>query len=179
MALTATATSKVENDIKKLLHNPVVTKASINRPNITLSATQVDVPSSSDYFHVFADHVADISNSEPTIVYTDFIADIGPIVSSLADLGIDAVGYYGEMDPRERQESYLKWKSGQVNVMVATNAFGMCIDKSNIRHVIHNGVPESVISWAQEFGRTGRDGQHSTATILYRKTDMRHADSWV
>ena len=63
--------------------------------------------------------------------------------------------------------------------MVATKAFGMGIDKSNIRHVIRNGVPESVISWAQEFGRAGRDGLHSTATILYRKSDVRHADSWV
>lgn len=83
------------------------------------------------------------------------------------------------MDPRERHESYLKWKSGQVNVMVATKAFGMGIDKSNIRHVICNGVPKSVMSWAQEFGRAGRDGLHSTATILYRKSDVRHADSWV
>ena len=179
MALTATATPKVQDDIKKLLRNPVVTQASINRPNITLAATEVEVAQSSDYYHTFAEHVSDISNSEPTIVYTDFIADIGPIVSSLADLGIDAVGYYGEMDPRERQESYLKWKSGQVNVMVATKAFGMGIDKSDVRHVIRNGVPESVTSWAQEFGRAGRDGLHSTATILYRRSDMRHADSWV
>ena len=75
--------------------------------------------------------------------------------------------------------SYLRWKSGQVNVMVATKAFGMGIDKSNIRHVIRNGVPESVISWTQEFGRAGRDGLPSTATILYRKNDLRHANAWI
>ena len=63
--------------------------------------------------------------------------------------------------------------------MVATKAFGIGIDKSDIRHVICNGVPESVTSWAQEFGRAGRDGLHSTATILYRRSDMRHADSWI
>ena len=91
----------------KLLRNPVVAKASINRPNITLAAIEVEVPPSNDYFHTFANHIADISNSEPTIAYTDFIADIGPIVSSFADLSIDAVGYYGEMDPRERHDSYL------------------------------------------------------------------------
>ena len=139
MALTATATPEVEIEIKKLLRNPVVTKASINRPNISLSAKEVKVPPGGDYFHTLADHVADISCSEPTIVYTDFIADIGPIVSSLADLGIEAVGYYGEMDPRERQESYTQWKSGQVKVMIA---FGMGMDKDNIRHVIRNGVPK-------------------------------------
>ena len=97
-----------------------------------LSVTEVDVPASSDYFHTFADYVADISNSEPTVVYTDFIADIGPIVSSLADLGIEAVGYYGEMDPRRRQESYLKWKSGQVNVMVATKALVWVLIKATL-----------------------------------------------
>ena len=107
MALTATATPKVEDEIKKLLCNPVVSKASINRPNIFRSATELVIPHSSDYFHVFASHVADISNSEPTIVYTDFISDIGPIVSSLSNIGIEAVGYYGELDPRERHESYL------------------------------------------------------------------------
>ena len=53
------------------------------------------------------------------------------------------------------------------------------IDKSNIRHVIRNGVPESVISWTQEFGRAGRDGLPSTATILYRKSDLRHANAWI
>ena len=179
MALTATATPEVEVEIKKLLRNPLVTKASINRSNISLSAIEVNVPPNGDYFHTLANYVADISCSEPTVVYTDFIADIGPIVSSLADLGIEAVGYYGEMDPRERQESYTQWKSGRVNIMVATKAFGMGIDKDNIRHVIRNGVPESLISWAQEFGRAGRDGQYSTATILYRKSDIRHADPWV
>ena len=64
-------------------------------------------------------------------------------------------------------------------MMVATKAFGMGIDKSNIRHVIRNGVPESVISWTQEFGRAGRDGLPSTATIMYRKSDVRHANAWI
>ena len=104
MALTATAIPKVENEIKKLLRNPMVTKASINRPNISIAATEIEMPPSSDYYHTFANHVADISNSEPTIVY---IADIGPIVSSLADLGIEAVGCYREMDSRHRHESCL------------------------------------------------------------------------
>lgn len=182
MALTATATPAVENDIKKLLRNPLVLRASINRPNITLSAQEVIMAPAGTpkkYCHIFADHVAEISQSEPTIVYTDFIADIGPIVSALSDLGIDAVGYYGEMDPRERNQSYLKWKTGEVNIMVATKAFGMGIDKSNIRHIIRNGVPESIVSWAQELGRAGRDGCPSTATILYQKSDINHANAWI
>ena len=179
MALTATATPEVEKDIKKLLRDPLVTRASVNRPNILLSAKEVNVAPGSTYHSTFADHVAEISRSEPTIIYTDFIADIGPIVSALSDLGIDAVGYYGEMDPRERKQSYLKWKTGEVTIMVATKAFGMGIDKNNIRHVIRNGVPESIVSWAQEFGRAGRDGCPSTATILYQNANVNHANAWI
>ena len=63
--------------------------------------------------------------------------------------------------------------------MVATKAFGMGIDKANIRHVIRNGVPESVVSWAQELGRAGRDGKPATATVIYRKSDIRHANAWI
>ena len=63
--------------------------------------------------------------------------------------------------------------------MVATKAFGMGIDKSIIRHVIRNRVPESVVSWAQELGRAGRDRKLATATVIYCKSDIRHANSWI
>ena len=92
---------------------------------------------------------------------------------------MEAVGYHGEMDIPTRQESYLKWKSGEVKTIVATKAFGMGIDKADIRHVIRNGVPESMLSWAQELGRVGRDGQQACATILYRKSDVSDANSWI
>ena len=94
MALMAMATPKVETEINNLLPNAVVTKASINRPSISLSVKEVKLLPGGDYFHTLANYVADISCSEPTIVYTDFLVDIGPIVSYLADLGIEAVGYY-------------------------------------------------------------------------------------
>ena len=105
-----------------------------------LTAEEVSVQG--NYYTEFSSIAAEISQCEPTIIYTDFITDIGPIVSALSDLGIEAVGYYGEMDPRERKQSYLKWKMGEVNIMIATKAFGMGVDKNNIRHVIRNGVPE-------------------------------------
>ena len=82
-------------------------------------------------------------------------ADVGAIVSSLNQVGIESVGYHGEMDPRDRMESYMKWKSGEVQIIVATKAFGMGINKANIRHVIRNGVPESIVAWTQELGRAG------------------------
>ena len=112
-------------------------------------------------------------------MYTDFIANISPIVSCLDELGIRAVGHHGEMDPPARYESYMNWMTGRVQVIVATKAFGLGINKSDIRHVIRNGVPESMLSWAQELGRAGRDGFQATVTILFQTSDISHANAWV
>ena len=97
----------------------------------------------------------------------------------MQEVGVDAVGYHGEMDAPSQHEFYVKWKSGQVQTIVATKAFGMGVDKPDIHHVVRNGVPESLLSWAQELGRAGRDGQHACATVLYHKSDISHANSWV
>ena len=87
--------------------------------------------------------------------------------------------YHGEMDISSREDSYLQWKSNKVQVIVATEAFGMGIDKANIRYIIRNGVPESMASWAQELGRGGIDGEKTHATILYRSTDISFANASV
>ena len=78
------------------------------------------------------------------IIHTDFITDVGPIVHALAEIGIDAVGYHGEVDAPLRQEVYMKWKSTDVKVNVATKAFEIGINKLDIRHVVRNGVPENI-----------------------------------
>ena len=116
MCLTATATPAVEEDIKLLLRNPVVQKKSMNRPNVTLNVEELKDDKSLNHAEQFAKRAAEICGSSSSIVYTDFIADIGPIVSALQQVGVEAVGYHGEMDAPSRQESYLKWKSGQVQI---------------------------------------------------------------
>lgn len=179
MALTATATPDVADEIKLLLRHPVVAQASANRPNIFLQVEELVADKSVPAAMQFARRVSDIFEGSSCIIYTDFIADVGPIVSALAELDIEAVGYHGEMDIPSQLESYMKWKSDRVHVIVATKAFGMGIDKPNIRHVIRNGVPENIPSWVQEMGRAGRDGQQSWATILYRKSDISHANAWI
>ena len=103
----------------------------------------------------FATRAAEIAGTAPAIIYTDFISDIGPIVSGLLEIGIDAVGYHGEMEPSERLEAYTKWRSGTMNIIVATKAFGMGKDKPDIINVIRNSVPETILSWTQELGRAG------------------------
>lgn len=165
MALTATATPEVEDGIKQLLRDPVVHKSSVNRPNITMKVEELTTDTSVEPAMQFALRAVEIAGSTSSIIYTDFIADIGPIVSALSDLGVEAVGYHGEMDAHSRQVPYTKWKSGEVKIIVATKAFGMGIDKCNIRNVIRYGVPESVLAWAQELGRAGRDGLQACATI--------------
>ena len=179
MALSATATQEVEAKIHNALRNPVTEKNSINCPNVTLNVEELPLQKGEDATMQFASRAAEIAGTAPAIIYTDFIADIGPILSSLLESGKDAVGYHGEMDPSERLESYNKWSSGMVNIIVATKAFGMGIDKPDIRNVIRNGVPESILSWTQELGRAGRDGNQARATILYRKSDISHANPWV
>ena len=179
MALSATATENVEAKICSALRDPVTEKKSINCPNVTLNVEELPMKRGVDATMQFAARAAEIAGTAPAIIYTDFISDIGPIISGLLEIGKDAVGYHGEMDPSERHEAYSKWSSGTVNIIVATKAFGMGIDKPDIRNVIRNGVPESILSWTQELGRAGRDGNQACATILYHKSDVSHANPWV
>lgn len=92
---------------------------------------------------------------------------------------MEAIGYHGEMDLYSRYQSYIKSKTNEVSTIVATKAFGIGIDKTDIRNLIRNGVPESMISWTQELGRAERDGAQANAVMLYRKTDITHASPWV
>ena len=119
----------------------------MNRRNITLNVEELAHNKAVPLAIQFAKKAAEIIGCTSSIIY---IADIGPIVSALEDVGVEAVGYHGEMDAPSRRESYMRWKTGEVKVIVPTKAFGMGIDKPDIRHVIRNGVPESMLCWAQE-----------------------------
>ena len=179
MALSATATTHFEAKFKQILRNPIINKASINRPNITLIVEELQHDKNIGHAMQFAKRAAQIAGKSPVIIYTDFIADIGPIVCNLHDIGIEAVGYHGEMDTTSRCEWYRKWNSGEIPMIVATKALVMGIDKPDIRNVIRNGVPENMLAWVQELGRAGRDGKQAYATILYRRTDISHANAWI
>ena len=176
VALTATATPAVKNSILQLLRNPFITIASINRPNIHLACEEI---SSDNDFRIFSSRTVEIIAGNCAVIYVDFINNIGPIVNQLHTLGIETVAYHGEMDIKSRHVSYTKWKSDEVKVMVATTAFGMGIDKEDIRHVVRYGVPENLCSWTQELGRAGRDGKAATATIIYSASNIDHASAWL
>ena len=180
MALTATATPNVEEELKNMvLCNPVIQKVSMNHPNIALYVEELVGENELANAMQFSARAAEIIQSSSAVVYTDFIVDVGKIISGFESIGISSIGYHGEMDVSSRENAYMQWKSNNVQVIVATKAFGMDIDKADIRHVIRNGVPESMASWAQELRRGGRDGEQAQATILYRSTDISHANAWV
>ena len=180
LCLTATAPPSVIGSIMKLLRDPVISSASIDRPNVFLACEEIPCTTSKTKFSYFASRVSElISDHDCTIVYTDFIDSVGPIMNELSSHGIDSVAYYGEMDVKSRTESYRKWRNGEVMVMVATSAFGMGINKPDIRHIIRYGVPENMCSWAQELGRAGRDGLPSRATIFYSMSHTEHAGAWI
>ena len=137
MILTATAPPSIESSIHKLVRSPVISKGSINRPNIYLQCEEI--PNDDNDFSYFAGKVSEIISDECSIIYTEFISDIGPIVSKLEEHGINSVAYYGELDQKSRYDSYMKWKTDKVKVMAATSAFGMGIDKQDIRHIVRYG----------------------------------------
>ena len=175
MLLTATASDVVESSILRLVRSPIISKGSVNRSNVYLQCEEL---CNDDDFTTFAKKVSETINDECCIIYTDFINSIGPIMSKLLENGIESLPYYGEMDAKTRYSNYMKWKNDDVKVIVATAAFGMGIDKSNIRHVIRYGVPQSLTSWAQELGRAGRDGHPAIATIYYSMNNTNHAMAW-
>ena len=123
----------------------------MNQQNKTLKAEEILHDNSLPRAVQFVKWAAEIIELTSSIIHTDFIKDIGPIVSALEEVGVEAVGYHGEMDAPSRHESYMRWKSGQVQTIVATKAFGMGIDKPDIHHVVRNGVLENLLS----LGRAG------------------------
>ena len=163
MALTATP--NVEEELKNMvLCNPVIQKVSMNHPNIFLYVEELVGENELANAMQFSARAAEIIQSSSAVVYTDFIVDVGKIISGFESIGVSSIGYHWEMDVSSRENAYMQWKSNNVQVIVAIKEFGMGIDKADIRHVIRNGVPESMASWAQELGRGGRDGEHASSS---------------
>ena len=188
MTLSATVIPQVEDALRSFMHDPLVERSSVNRCNVYLAAkvcnfkraegSKQSVSPDSRDFNNFADLVKDLIVGECSIIYTDFACHVGPIVIALRDRDIQAIGYYGKMKELEKREAYCKWKGGEVQVIVATRAFGLGINKADMRFVIRNGLPPSISAWVQEFGRAGRDGKQSYAYILFSDNDIQHVGFW-
>ena len=167
-AFTATATKYVENDIKKLLGldkaNVYVT--GFDRPNLSFSV--IRTPKRMDYVvHYVRQHV-----NENGIIYCATRKDVDRVYENLTRVGIKVGHYHGGLNDEVRREMQNAYADDKLQVMVATNAFGMGIDKSNVRYVLHYQMPRNMESYYQEAGRAGRDGAPAECILLYSGQDV-------
>ena len=167
-AFTATATKYVENDIKKLLGldkaNVYVT--GFDRPNLSFSV--IRTPKRMDYVvHYVRQHA-----NENGIIYCATRKDVDRVYENLTRAGIKAGHYHGGLNDEVRREMQNAYADDKLQVMVATNAFGMGIDKSNVRYVLHYQMPRNMESYYQEAGRAGRDGAPAECILLYSGQDV-------
>ena len=167
-AFTATATKYVENDIKKLLGldkaNVYVT--GFDRPNLSFSV--IRTPKRMDYVvHYVRQHA-----NENGIIYCATRKDVDRVYENLTREGIKVGHYHGGLSDEVRREMQNAYADDKLQVMVATNAFGMGIDKSNVRYVLHYQMPRNMESYYQEAGRAGRDGAPAECILLYSGQDV-------
>ena len=168
-AFTATATKAVENDIKTLLglDHANVYVTGFDRPNLSFSV--VRTPKRMDYV---VDYVRRHSH-ENGIIYCSTRKDVERVYDNLTRAGIQTGYYHAGLSDEMRKEMQNKYAFDQLQVMVATNAFGMGIDKSNVRYVLHYQMPRNMESYYQEAGRAGRDGAPAECILLYSGQDVR------
>ena len=184
-AFTATATERVRRDIVSILglHTPSITVTGFDRPNLYFDVISMPRKDKASWV---ASYIASHPD-ESGIVYcatrkeTEALAEsLNSAVAELraaggadvSDIGTIAVAYHGGMSADAREKAQRDFVTDRVPVVVATNAFGMGIDKSNVRFVIHHNMPESIEAYYQEAGRAGRDGEPSRCTLLWNESDI-------
>ena len=184
-AFTATATERVRRDIVSILglHTPSITVTGFDRPNLYFDVISMPCKDKASWV---ASYIASHPD-ESGIVYcatrkeTEALAEsLNSAVAELraaggadvSDIGTIAVAYHGGMSADAREKAQRDFVTDRVPVVVATNAFGMGIDKSNVRFVIHHNMPESIEAYYQEAGRAGRDDEPSRCTLLWNESDI-------
>jgi len=174
-AFTATATADVKKDIIRLLglNDPLNLTTGFDRPNLYFG---IEKPKNKvKYFHELIDQRTEMCG----VVYCSTRKAVDSLTAQLQRKGICASRYHAGLEDEERRENQDDFIQNKISVMVATNAFGMGIDKPDVRYVIHYNIPKNLESYYQEAGRAGRDGKPSECIMLFSTEDIRTAEFFI
>jgi ATP-dependent DNA helicase RecQ len=172
LALTASATKRVQEDIitQLQLDNPAIFVKSFARENLAYMVFNVE-----DKLHLMEQILK--KNPQPSIIYVTNRKSCSETVKQLESLGFSATYYHGGLSPKDKENHMKLWMDEKVQTMVATNAFGMGIDKANVKTVIHLHIPPNLENYYQEAGRAGRNGEKAFAVLLTNPSDVIHVEA--
>jgi ATP-dependent DNA helicase RecQ len=174
MAATATATPRVAAEIASRLdlREPVSIRSGFDRPNVTFDVASVEGKGAVARKRAALMHVLSSAESLPAIVYCGTRKDTESLAGEIGASGISTVAYHAGLSPEQRRQAQQSFMAGEADVVVATNAFGMGVDKADVRTVAHWALPTSLEAYYQEAGRGGRDGRPARALLLASRMDL-------